>query len=456
MTAALQGPSGRIALGNAVLMIGRTASHQLVVNDTRVSTYCAEIRPSWQGYSITDLGSPDGTFINDRRLEPKVPYSLTAGDRVLIGNTFFTYEVMPATDADPYAPTVATGSSEYGHTGYGPQSYMPPPPSDIQSPAAQYPPPPPYVQEPYPPTPSPVVARPRNLLRILLIVVVVVVLVGGGTLVYLLTRPQPVISLTSPYHVGSTPADATTGMGFQVKGQKFSTNSAITFLLDGAPLAGNTTVQSDSSGNISTDLTVTDTWSVGSHTLTARDASNYTTQSGIAVVIVQPGEADTPGPNGAPPNDKSFNLAITIQRHSVKTNQEFSSLQQTIIITGQADPAGGTVCRSMDNGQSQTYDGTLNGGSISYHETYVETCSGTYKGGKLSYTQMVTSDQYSLSDGSTCTANSSYPYEQLEGTFTGAKSISGNFNLGVITAPCSDGGTLRVGAESGTWTGQVQ
>ena len=82
----------------------------------------------------------------------------------------------------------------------------------------------------------------------------------------------------------------------------------------------------------------------------------------------------------------------------------------------------------MDNGQPQTYDGTLNGGSISYHETYVQTCSGIYRGGKLSYTQTVTSDRFSLSNGESCAVNSPYTYEQLEGTFTATNSISGNYS----------------------------
>jgi hypothetical protein len=290
------------------------------------------------------------------------------------------------------------------------------------------------------------------------IALVILVLVGGGvgTAIYLLTRPHPVISsVTSQYHVGSTPAGAT-GTTFHVSGQHFSGNSAITFLLDGQPVPGNAPVQSDANGNVNANLTVTSSWTTGNHTLTARDASNDTTQAGFVVTIVPAGEANTPGPNGAPPDEMSFKLNITIQHHDVVNNQTFTPFQETLIITGRPDPAGGTVCQSGDDGQQHTYNGTLNNGSISYQETYVETCSGTYKGGQLSYTQTVTNDQFSLSDGATCTVSSPYTYEQLQGTFTTATTIAGTYSLGAVKAPCDDGTTVTFDAESGTWTGQIQ
>lgn len=468
MAAVLQGQNGLVTLNSTTLIIGRSADSQLIVNDVKVSAHHAEIRPDGAGYSITDLGSANGTFVNEQRLQPYVARPLTTGDRIRIGDTVFTYNVITPTEANMYAPTIAAGPNEYVHTAYGQNlqdSYAPPPPPPYAPPYQQsytpvppsnpLMPPVPVQPTPLPPQPTPPQSKKFPKVLIIALVVLVVLGAGGGIALFsLLNRPQPVISVSSQYHVGGIPADSTTGVGFHISGQKFSTNSSITFLLDGTPVPG--TATSDASGNLNTNLTVTDAWSLGKHILTARDASNYVTQSGIAVVIVQPGVANTPGPNGAPPDDKSFQLVITIQHHDVNNNQQFNPLQQTLIITGQPDPAGGTVCQSTDNDQTQTYDGTLNNGTINYHETYSETCSGTYKGGKLTYTQTVTSDQYSLSNGDTCSASTPYTYEQLNGTFTSASSISGTFSLGTIKASCTNGDTLTFDAESGTWSGQVQ
>jgi hypothetical protein len=131
------------------------------------------------------------------------------------------------------------------------------------------------------------------------IVFVVVVAGGIATAAHFLSRPQPLISITSNYKMGNTLAGAT-GTILHISGQKFSSNSAITFLLDGHVAPGNPGTRSDANGNVSADVTITNAWSVGTHTLTARDASNYSTNNSVSVTIVQPGQANTPGPNGAP------------------------------------------------------------------------------------------------------------------------------------------------------------
>jgi pSer/pThr/pTyr-binding forkhead associated (FHA) protein len=464
MEITLQGPFGRKVLGPAPLTIGKAQDNQLVIADTKVSGHHAEIRSTGQGYTITDLGSTNGTFVNGELLARGIPRMLNQGDSIRLGDTTFTYLISFTQQSETVLTGGTTERADYAYqqadnpyqayqnpyTGYGlgqEQQTAPaaPPPPSMQSPYTPVPqsvPTPPYVPPPYAPAPQPApIPKPMNLQRVLIIAVVILVLVGGGvgTGIYLLTRPHPVISVTSKYNVGSTPAGATS-----------------TTFLDGTPVPGNTTVQSDANGNVNADLTVTDGWAVGNHTLTARDASNYTTPTGFAITIVPSGEANTPGPNSAPPDAMSFKLGITIQHHDVVNNQMFNPIQETLIITGRPDPAGGTVCQSGDDGQPHTYDGTLNNGSISYHETYVETCSGTYKGGKLSYTQTVTSDQFSISDGSTCTVSSPYTYEQLQGSFTTATTISGTYSLGAVKAPCNNGNTVTFDAESGTWSGQVQ
>ena len=106
MEAALNGPTGRILLGPVPLTIGRMPGSQLLMTDSQSSGYHAEIRQEGQGYSIIDLGSTNGTFVNEQKLIPHASCLLVSGDRVRIGGTVFTYE---ADGQVPIAPTVYVG-----------------------------------------------------------------------------------------------------------------------------------------------------------------------------------------------------------------------------------------------------------------------------------------------------------------------------------------------------------
>jgi FHA domain len=126
MEAALNGPNGRTALGPATLTIGRTPDNQLVVNDPKTSSHHAEIRPDGQGYSITDLGSTNGTFVNGQRLTPHVPRQLNTGDAIRIGDTQYNYEGGSGSSGSQYASTVYAGPGQSG--GYDPTVAASPPP----------------------------------------------------------------------------------------------------------------------------------------------------------------------------------------------------------------------------------------------------------------------------------------------------------------------------------------
>jgi len=53
--------------------------------DESVSRQHAELRWIGDGYSIVDLGSTNGTWVNGKRIEPDQPLRLKDGDRVAVG-----------------------------------------------------------------------------------------------------------------------------------------------------------------------------------------------------------------------------------------------------------------------------------------------------------------------------------------------------------------------------------
>jgi predicted component of type VI protein secretion system len=155
MEAALNGPTGRIILGPVPLTIGRMPGSQLLLTDSQSSGYHAEIRQEGQGYSIIDLGSTNGTFVNEQKLIPHASCLLVSGNRVRIGGTVFTYE---ADGQVPIAPTV------YASPPGNPAAFEPtvavPPPVAYDANAQQ-----PYPPAPLPPIPPGFLAYPVLILQ---------------------------------------------------------------------------------------------------------------------------------------------------------------------------------------------------------------------------------------------------------------------------------------------------
>lgn len=297
-----------------------------------------------------------------------------------------------------------------------------------------------------------------------LVLTAAIVVVGGvaGTLAYVLTRPQPLVVLHSPYHVGSTPAGSA-GTTLQFVGQHFAGNSAITFLLDGQHAPGAGRVSSDSQGSVSANLPITAAWPQGRHVLSARDAGGTSPQVGAAVEIVAQGEAHTPGPSGAPPNDASFQVSIQLRGTYSQGGGAFSG-SDTEIVTGRPDPAGGHVCQPQDDGQPHQYTSHTLDTGLPETQTIVYACAGTYRGGVLTLTETILSDTVQLNDhGVPTICHLLHPGvdEQLNGTY----SAQGTFH-GTVTYPgipranfsCNNGlfsFYFFLYSGSGTWTGTV-
>jgi len=208
MEAALQGPSGRTVLGTGIFTIGRAADNQLVVNDSKASSHHAEMRLVGQSYTITDLGSTNGTFVNEQWLDRNIPRLLNAGDAIRIGDTTFIYEVSgaqvaPTVYAKPdqennpaYQPTVPAAPPSFtDYSSNAQQGYQPPLPPPAYAPFAPPPPQPAYGQPAYAPPAAlpgvpgyapPVQARKKSRrgLWITLAIIIVVLVIACGAIIY--------------------------------------------------------------------------------------------------------------------------------------------------------------------------------------------------------------------------------------------------------------------------------
>lgn len=79
----------RFELDGATISIGRDPTNTIQLHDTEVSRRHAEFRRAGQQYAIVDLGSSNGTHVNNRRIQYHL---LEYGDEVKVGNTVIIYK----------------------------------------------------------------------------------------------------------------------------------------------------------------------------------------------------------------------------------------------------------------------------------------------------------------------------------------------------------------------------
>ncbi|MEX2168901.1 MAG: ATP-binding protein [Pirellulales bacterium] len=78
----------RFDLAEPNVMLGRVASNDIQVHDTEVSREHAEFVKRGDQYFIRDLGSSNGTFVNEQPIQEQ---ELASGDRIQIGRTLLLY-----------------------------------------------------------------------------------------------------------------------------------------------------------------------------------------------------------------------------------------------------------------------------------------------------------------------------------------------------------------------------
>lgn len=142
-------PNQIYPLDKSIVTLGRDITNDIVINDPEVSRHHCRLTQGGGGFTMEDLGSTNGTFINGQRLTGARP--LSPGDMVGLGETVtLAYEsAVMGGPADPRQVATMPGSSipvDYGArpaSGYGQQ------PPALSTSSSGYPVPGYQAQQPY-------------------------------------------------------------------------------------------------------------------------------------------------------------------------------------------------------------------------------------------------------------------------------------------------------------------
>lgn len=92
-------PGQSTELEKSSLILGRDPASDIVIDDVEVSRRHARLIAQSGGYAIEDLGSTNGTFVNDKRIRTVMP--LQAGATVRLGELItFSYEATPPDESE--------------------------------------------------------------------------------------------------------------------------------------------------------------------------------------------------------------------------------------------------------------------------------------------------------------------------------------------------------------------
>jgi pSer/pThr/pTyr-binding forkhead associated (FHA) protein len=89
-----------IAIRAPVLTIGKGSQNDVVLADDSVSTTHARLEYATGYWRLTDLGSTNGTYVDNTRLAPNVPTAVAYGAQVRFGGLRLQFREVPTADPD--------------------------------------------------------------------------------------------------------------------------------------------------------------------------------------------------------------------------------------------------------------------------------------------------------------------------------------------------------------------
>jgi type VI secretion system FHA domain protein len=93
-------PPGEFVFSGDAVSLGRTSGNDVILPDTdkRVSGKHARLELRDGVWHLTDVGSTNGTYLNDKKIEAKKPHGLKSGDRLSLGLFQIRVEIEVAGD----------------------------------------------------------------------------------------------------------------------------------------------------------------------------------------------------------------------------------------------------------------------------------------------------------------------------------------------------------------------
>ncbi len=98
-----------MTLTNSVVTLGRNADNDVVLPADGVSRHHARLQATSLGWEVLDLGGPNGTWLDDRRLRPQEPAPLMPGSMLRVGP--YELELLPPDMTSSAAAALAAGAA---------------------------------------------------------------------------------------------------------------------------------------------------------------------------------------------------------------------------------------------------------------------------------------------------------------------------------------------------------
>lgn len=111
-------------LTEEAVTIGRASDNTLSIDDASVSSYHARIEPSEEVYTLTDLGSTNGTRLNGTALKADETHVLNPGDKIRLGKLDSVYDPDNASDESQALPDADEHVASVGKSSVKPSNFM--------------------------------------------------------------------------------------------------------------------------------------------------------------------------------------------------------------------------------------------------------------------------------------------------------------------------------------------